>query len=126
MLSKKAATLTLVPLAAGACLAALAMSGGASATTSPVTAHAGAVHASALPPGYQLVVLPNENVSNFQRRTVYCPGAKKVLGGGAEARGADATLVGSFPTADGRGWIGLGRQGNASTVGISVFAICAD
>jgi hypothetical protein len=80
----------------------------------------------ALPPGYQLVTLPNANVPNFQRRTLYCPGAKRVLGGGAEARGNGAILVGSFPTDDGRGWIGLGRQIGYNDVGISVFAICAD
>ena len=75
--------------------------------------------------GWELVTLPNANVPNFQRRTLYCPNHKRVLGGGAEARGNDAILVGSFPTDDGRGWIGLGRQNNFSTVGISVFAICA-
>ncbi|GAA5045669.1 methionine-rich copper-binding protein CopC [Thermocatellispora tengchongensis] len=82
--------------------------------------------ATALPPGYQLVTLPNANVPNFQRRVVYCPGSKRVLGGGAEARGNRAILVGSFPTDDGRGWIGLGRQDGYNDVGISVFAICAD
>lgn len=76
-------------------------------------------------PGYELVTLPNENVPNFQRRTVYCPPGKKVIGGGAEARGNDAILVGSFPTNDGTGWIGLGRQTTTDNVGISVFAICA-
>jgi hypothetical protein len=78
-----------------------------------------------LPFGYELVTLPNENVPNFQRRTLYCPNGKHVLGGGAEARGAGAILVGSFPTDDARGWIALGRQDGFSTVGISVFAICA-
>ncbi|MGW4651032.1 hypothetical protein [Kitasatospora sp. NPDC004289] len=76
--------------------------------------------------GIQLVTLPNANVPNFQRRTVLCPAGKRALGGGAEARGNDATLVGSFPTDDGRGWIGLGRQGNTNSVGISVFVICAN
>ncbi|MFI7131203.1 hypothetical protein ACIBQ1_36335 [Nonomuraea sp. NPDC050153] len=85
-----------------------------------------AARLSALPPGYQLVTLPNANVPNFQRRTLYCPGNKKVLGGGAEARGNRAILVGSFPTDDGRGWIGIGRQDGYNDVGISVFAICAD
>lgn len=78
-----------------------------------------------LPDGYQLITLPNANVPNFQRRTLYCPNGKHVLGGGAEARGAGAILVGSFPTDDARGWIALGRQDGFSTVGISVFAICA-
>lgn len=77
-------------------------------------------------PGYQRVTLPNANVPNFQRRTVYCPPGKKVLGGGAEARGDTAILVGSFPTDDGTGWIGLGRQTATDNVGISVFAICAN
>ncbi|AGP56224.1 hypothetical protein [Streptomyces rapamycinicus] len=77
-------------------------------------------------PGYEVVTLPNENVPNFQRRTVYCPKGKKVIGGGAEARGDTAILVGSFPTADARGWIGLGRQTATDNVGISVFAICAN
>ncbi|MEU0674598.1 hypothetical protein ABZ330_17230 [Streptomyces sp. NPDC006172] len=75
--------------------------------------------------GYQIVKLPNANVPNFQRRTVYCPAGKIVVGGGAEAQGNGAILVGSFPTDDGRGWIGLGRQDGYSTVGISVYAICA-
>jgi hypothetical protein len=76
--------------------------------------------------GYQIVVLPNANVGNFTRRTVYCPGGKHVVGGGGEAQGNGAILVGSFPTSDGRGWIALGRQNNYSTVGISVYAICAN
>ncbi|MBL1096009.1 hypothetical protein [Streptomyces coffeae] len=77
-------------------------------------------------PGYQRVTLPNANVPNFQRRTVHCPPGKKVLGGGAEARGDTAILVGSFPTDDGTGWIGLGRQTATDNVGISVFVICAN
>jgi hypothetical protein len=75
--------------------------------------------------GYQVVTLPNANVPNFTRRTVYCPSGKRVIGGGGEAQGNDATLVGSFPTSDGNGWIALGRQARYSTVGISVYAICA-
>jgi hypothetical protein len=75
--------------------------------------------------GYQVVVLPNANVPNFTRRTVYCPLGKHVIGGGGEAQGNDAILVGSFPTPDARGWIALGRQNRYSTVGISVYAICA-
>ncbi|MFJ3790706.1 hypothetical protein [Kitasatospora sp. NPDC090091] len=76
--------------------------------------------------GYQLVTLPNANVPNFQRRTVYCPAGKKALGGGAEAQGNDAILVGSFPTPDGSGWVALGRQNAYSSVGISVYVICAN
>lgn len=75
--------------------------------------------------GYQVVTLPNANVPNFTRRTVYCPLGKRVIGGGGEAQGNDATLVGSFPTPSGNGWIALGRQNRYSTVGISVYAICA-
>src|SRR5262245_19559232 len=74
--------------------------------------------------GYQIVTLPNANVGNFTRRYVYCPGGKHVVGGGGEAQGNDAILVGSFPTPDGRGWIALGRQNRYPTVGISVYAIC--
>ncbi|MER6561939.1 hypothetical protein ABT300_30235 [Streptomyces sp. NPDC001027] len=82
--------------------------------------------AAAVVDGYQVVALPNANVPNFQRRTVFCPAGKVAIGGGAEAQGADAILVGSFPTPDGRGWIGLGRQNAYSSVGISVYAICAN
>ncbi|MEV7010548.1 hypothetical protein [Streptosporangium sp. NPDC051022] len=74
---------------------------------------------------YQVVTLPNANVPNFTRRTVKCPAGKRATGGGAEARGNDAILVGSFPTDDGTGWIGLGRQPGHNDVGISVFVICA-
>ncbi|WP_406003253.1 hypothetical protein [Streptomyces sp. NBC_00829] len=76
--------------------------------------------------GYQIVKLPNANVPNFQRRTVYCPAGKRVIGGGGEAQGNGAVLVGSFPTDDGTGWIALGRQDGYSSVGISVYAICAN
>ncbi len=76
--------------------------------------------------GYQIVTLPNANVPNFTRRYVFCPAGKRVVGGGGEAQGNDAILVGSFPTSDGTGWIALGRQNNYSSVGISVFAICAN
>ncbi|WP_049575631.1 hypothetical protein [Nonomuraea sp. SBT364] len=108
----------LAALATTTCLAA------ATPATANVTAAAST--ASALPPGYQLVTLPNANVPNFQRRTLYCPGSKRVVGGGAEAQGNGAILVGSFPTNDGRGWIGIGRQIGYNDVGISVFAICVD
>jgi len=76
--------------------------------------------------GYQIVQLPNATVPNFQRRTVYCPAGKRVIGGGGEAQGNGAVLVGSFPTPDGTGWIALGRQDGYSSVGISVYAICAN
>ncbi|MDN3352234.1 hypothetical protein [Actinomadura sp. DC4] len=76
-------------------------------------------------PGYQIVTLPNANVPNFTRRTVFCPLGKHVTGGGGEAQGPGAVLVGSFPRTDGRGWIALGRQAGAGSVGISVYAICA-
>ncbi|GLW11122.1 hypothetical protein Misp01_62500 [Microtetraspora sp. NBRC 13810] len=77
-------------------------------------------------PGYQVVRLPNANVPNFQRRYAYCPAGKVAIGGGAEARGNEAILVGSFPTDGNNGWIGLGRQPGHNDVGISVFVICAD
>ncbi|GAA3214170.1 hypothetical protein [Nonomuraea helvata] len=95
-------------------------------STAAAAANTETAQAKALPSGYQIVALPNANVPNFQRRVVMCPGSKHVLGGGAEARGNRAILVGSFPTDDGRGWIGLGRQDGYNDVGISVYAICAD
>jgi hypothetical protein len=88
----------------------------------PAAAHG---RTAAVPAGYQRVTRPNTNVPNFQRRTLYCPAGKYVLGGGGEARGNGAILVGSFPTDDSRGWIVLGRQIGYNDVGISVFAICA-
>ncbi|NDU74089.1 hypothetical protein GWI34_15800 [Actinomadura sp. DSM 109109] len=114
---------TAAALAAAALATGLATAGVASAQAPSRPASA---RAAALPPGYQIVALPNANVPNFQRRVVYCPGSKRVLGGGGEARGNGAILVGSFPTEDGRGWIALGRQIGYNDVGISVFAICAD
>jgi hypothetical protein len=111
-------------LSVGALALALIAGGGWTAQAETAPAHKpsgghGNIH------GYEVVRLANQNVPNFQRRTVWCPKGKKVLGGGAEARGNEAILVGSFPTDNNRGWIGLGRQSDAPTVGISVFAICA-
>jgi len=94
-------------------------------TGSRRTAAAGAPARAAAVDGYQIVQLSNANVPNFQRRTLYCPSGKKVVGGGAEAQGNGAVLVGSFPTPSGNGWIALGRQDGSSSVGISVYAICA-
>ncbi|RSN46996.1 MULTISPECIES: hypothetical protein [Actinomadura] len=113
MPGKKIATLALAGVVTATCLATV----GAAHAQSPQVPQA--------PAGWQIVKLPNANVPNFQRRVVYCPSGKQVVGGGAEAQGNDAILVGSFPTDDGRGWIGLGRQNAHSTVGISVYAICA-
>ncbi|MFC4587943.1 hypothetical protein [Sphaerisporangium corydalis] len=76
--------------------------------------------------GYQVLKLPNANVANFARRTIRCPAGKRVVGGGAEAQGNEAVLVGSFPTDETDGWIGLGRQPNNATVGVSVYVICAN
>ncbi|WP_336211403.1 hypothetical protein [Nonomuraea sp. LPB2021202275-12-8] len=115
-----------ITLAALAGLTATTCLTAAGPATANVTSTSRMAAVSALPSGYQLVSLPNANVPNFQRRTLYCPGTKRVLGGGAEARGNGAILVGSFPTDDGRGWIGIGRQIGYNDVGISVFAICAD
>ncbi|WP_067457317.1 hypothetical protein [Actinomadura macra] len=122
MFSKKITAISLATLAAGACLATTA-----AAQSAETTGHRSTTaRAAALPPGYQLVALPNANVPNFQRRTLTCPGTKRVLGGGAEAQGNRAILVGSFPSPDGRSWIGIGRQDGYNDVGISVYAICAD
>ncbi len=75
--------------------------------------------------GYQIVRLDNANVRNFERRYVYCPEDKRAIGGGAEAQGNNSVLNGSFPTEDGRGWIGIGHQPGYDSVGISVYAVCA-
>ncbi|GGM77482.1 hypothetical protein GCM10010106_24920 [Thermopolyspora flexuosa] len=122
----KTALSTLVAAALASTVTALAIGNApANATGSGTSARTAASTASALPPGYQVVVLPNKNVPNFQRRTAWCPHNKRVIGGGGEAQGPNAVLVGSFPTSDGRGWIALGRQSKGNTVGISVYAICA-
>ncbi|WP_131742976.1 hypothetical protein [Actinomadura roseirufa] len=123
MITKRTTAISLAVVAAGACLATTAAAA-QPGRHAPSTGHAPA--AAALPPGYQLLKLANANVPNFQRRTLICPGSKHVLGGGAEAQGNRAILVGSFPTDDGRGWIGIGRQDGYNDVGISVYAICAD
>ncbi|MFI0419109.1 hypothetical protein [Spongiactinospora sp. 9N601] len=111
---------------AAACVASAVPATAFAASSAPAAPEAQQAAAAAVPPGYQIVTLPNANVPNFQRRTLYCPGTKRVLGGGAEAQGNGAILVGSFPTTDGRGWIALGRQIGYNDVGISVYAICAD
>ncbi|GAA3111365.1 hypothetical protein GCM10017600_66970 [Streptosporangium carneum] len=94
----------------------------------PATASVPAVPAPAAADfsGYQLIKLPNANVPNFTRRVLRCPAGKRVVGGGAEAQGNGAILVGSFPTDDGTGWIGIGRQIGYNDVGISVYAVCAN
>ncbi|WP_329191833.1 MULTISPECIES: hypothetical protein [unclassified Streptomyces] len=98
----------------------------AHASDSQAPAKPKAAPAAASVDGYQLVKLPNTNVPNFERRTVFCPPGKVAIGGGAEAQGEDAVLLGSFPTEDGEGWIGLGRDSIRDNVGISVYAICAN
>ncbi|WP_416985524.1 hypothetical protein [Streptomyces sp. T028] len=114
-------------LTAGALALTLAAGAGWAAQAAPSHTPAAAKPAQARAiDGYQIVALPNANVPNFQRRTVYCPPGKHVIGGGAEAQGNDAILVGSFPTPDGTGWVALGRQNAYSSVGISVYAICAN
>lgn len=115
-------------LGAGA-LAAVLLAGGGFAAQAQAgdTAAPGqkAAKRSSLVLGYEVVRLPNKNVGRFQRRVAECPKGMHVIGGGAEARGNQAILVGSFPTDDNTGWIGLGRQPGAGSVGISVFAICS-
>ncbi|MBD2897316.1 hypothetical protein ABT299_31395 [Spirillospora sp. NPDC000708] len=121
MPSLKTTSVALAVAAAATCLASAGVASAQSTDASRAPARV-----AELPAGYQIVSLPNANVPNFQRRTLYCPGTKHVLGGGAEAQGNGAILVGSFPTQDGRGWIALGRQIGYNDVGISVYAICAD
>ncbi|MFJ4616748.1 hypothetical protein [Streptomyces sp. NPDC088812] len=113
-------------LTAGALALTLAAAAGWAAQAAPEHAPATKPAQTRVVDGYQIVTLPNATVPNFQRRTAYCPPGKHVIGGGAEAQGNDAILVGSFPTPDGTGWIALGRQRAYSDVGISVYAICAN
>jgi hypothetical protein len=117
---RKLTTLALAALVGCTSVAALTVA--APATASVPLAPAGAADFT----GYQLIKLANANVPNFTRRTLRCPAGKRVVGGGAEAQGNGAILVGSFPTDDGTGWIGIGRQIGYNDVGISVFAICAN
>ncbi|WP_326825009.1 hypothetical protein [Streptosporangium sp. NBC_01756] len=118
MRSKRLTTIALAALVGCAGLTTLATT--SASASAPGTATAADFS------GYQIVKLPNANVPNFSRRTVRCPAGKKAVGGGAEAQGNGAILVGSFPTDDGAGWIGLGRQIGYNDVGISVYAICAN
>jgi hypothetical protein len=120
MQAKKLTTFTLAALVGASLVAVATTMPGASATSVQAPVRAADIT------GYQIVKLPNANVANFTRRTVHCPTGKKAIGGGAEAQGNDAILVGSFPTDDSTGWIGLGRQNRYSTVGISVYVICAN
>ncbi|WP_146065832.1 hypothetical protein [Streptomyces sp. SM13] len=94
-----------------------------------VTGHIICVDSTALP-GYQLVNLPNANVSNGGSREVSCPSGKVVVGGGAEARGASATLRFSMPIPAKKvpyySWTASGQSLAEETVGITVDAICAD
>ncbi|MEH0450202.1 MULTISPECIES: hypothetical protein [unclassified Streptomyces] len=113
-------------LTAGALALTLAAGIGWAAQASPAETPATNTAQARIVDGYQLVTLPNADVPNFQRRTLVCPNGKHVIGGGAEAQGSRAILVGSFPTPDGRGWIALGRQDGYNSVGISVYAICAN
>ncbi|WP_405623510.1 hypothetical protein [Streptomyces sp. NBC_00076] len=112
-------------LTAGALALTLATGIGWAAQASPSQAPAAKPAQARVVDGYQIVTLPNANVPNFQRRTLSCPAGKRVIGGGAEAQGNGAVLVGSFPTPDGKAWVGIGRQDGYTSVGISVYAICA-
>ncbi|WP_246491830.1 hypothetical protein [Actinomadura alba] len=115
-----AATTAVLALGAVVGIGIAAQEEGAAAAAKPTSAQRAAFD------GYQLVKLPNANVPAFTRRTVWCPNGKRAIGGGGEAQGNGAILVGSFPTNDGRGWIALGRQDGHNTVGISVYAVCAN
>jgi hypothetical protein len=116
---------TKTALTAGALALTLAAGAGWAAQAAPDQIPATKPAQTRVVDGYQIVTLPNANVPNFQRRTVFCPAGKHAIGGGAEAQGNDAILVASFPNADGSGWTALGRQNAYSSVGISVYAICA-
>ncbi|GAB2704594.1 hypothetical protein [Kitasatospora kifunensis] len=116
-------------LVLGACAMAMTLAGGVGWA---VQANADAATQKSEPAatraieGYEIIKLPNANVPNFRRQVVFCPAGKRVVGGGAEAQGDNSVLNGSFPTDDGRGWIGIGHQPGADSVGISVYAVCAN
>ena len=76
--------------------------------------------------GYQLVTLPNADVPNFQRRTLVCPRAKTPSAAAAKPRATARSSSAASPLPDGAGWIALGRQDCYNSVGISVYAICAN
>ncbi|MFF4992560.1 hypothetical protein ACFY19_35675 [Streptosporangium saharense] len=117
-------TATLAAVVGCAGLAAVTTLPASASTTAASTTAASSMAADFS--GYQIVKLPNANVPNFTRRVVRCPAGKRAIGGGAEAQGNRAILVGSFPTEDGSGWYGIGRQDGYNDVGISVYAICAN
>ncbi len=86
--------------------------------------------------GYQIVSRTTNSIGAFTRFAVTCPSGKRVIGGGAEALGPQAILVGSFPNGQSQ-WIAIGRQATvshpafsspslgSSSSGLRVFAICA-
>lgn len=76
--------------------------------------------------GYQVVSIINDNQSNFEPLSVSCPAGKVVLGGGAEALGVNSILNRTSPLPGNTGWIAVGHQPGFSTVGMSVWAICAN
>lgn len=76
--------------------------------------------------GYQVVAQKFNNVPNFTRVQVTCPPGKVAIGGGAEAQGVNSILNGSFPTSNDTGWIGIGHQPGYTSLGLMVYAICAN
>jgi hypothetical protein len=69
-------------------------------------------------------------VNGFETVTAACPGAEKVIGGGAQfiAGNLTAIITTSFPTADGHAWASTLYQSEAQNGGTSTvlpWALCA-
>ncbi|MFJ2398712.1 hypothetical protein ACIOTI_39095 [Streptomyces sp. NPDC087843] len=54
-------------------------------------------------------------------QTVHCPNYTRVVGGGAYT--PNGVLQGTYPTSDGRGWVGVGFSNG--TGGLTVYAVCS-
>ncbi|MDV9193276.1 hypothetical protein R6L23_34565 [Streptomyces sp. SR27] len=81
------------------------------------------------------IVKKTATVKDFQRVTVYCPGTKYAIGGGAEATASAYShdsmgLVGSFPDtfpgqAKAFGWVANARNFSGQPTTVTVWAVCA-
>ncbi|WP_127360769.1 hypothetical protein [Actinacidiphila soli] len=72
--------------------------------------------------GYQIVTKVFPTAANGTPQTAPCPSRKRVTGGGVLV--PVGVVQGSYPTADGQGWMGVGFSNG--TGGITVYAVCVD
>jgi len=75
--------------------------------------------------GYHIASIVDQDVGNFTQLEVDCNAGEHVLGGGAEALGTVSILNRTSPNGNGTGWIAVGHQPGFTSVGLSVYAICA-